>query len=113
MFPCTLLERITQVQPLNEDPLLRSSRREAVIALSVFLAALTYTIVYCTYFGYHRAEGELELVWGIPSWVMWGVFLPWGLCTLFNCWFSAVVMQDHKLEEAEVPPDAEGMTGED
>ena len=97
------------MKTLEEDPLLRSARREGLIALGVFLVALTYTIGYCTLYGYGTDAGR-SLVLGVPSWVMWGIFLPWGLCTLFNCGFSAFVMKDHDLEEPAVPPDAEGVT---
>jgi hypothetical protein len=102
--------RTIPVKNSEEDPLLTTSRRECAISLIVFVVALTYTIGYCTLFGY-RAEGdELSLVLGVPSWVMWGVFLPWGICTVFHCWFSTFVMLDHELEEAVAPPDAEGVT---
>jgi hypothetical protein len=98
--------------PYDEDPLLRSARREATIALSVFVIALVYTIAYGTLFGYHHDGRSLRLVLGIPSWVFWGVFVPWGVCTVFSCWFSLYTMQDHVLEEPSLPPDAEGLTGE-
>ncbi len=94
----------------EEDPLLQTSRREAAISIGVFVLALAYTIGYCTAFGYDIPTEELELVWGVPSWVMWGIFVPWGLCTLFHLWFSVAVMKDHVLEEPALPPDAEGMT---
>lgn len=93
----------------DEDPLLRTSRREGVISLAVFVVACAYTIGYCTLYGYGTEEQGLSLVLGVPSWVMWGIFLPWGLCTVFHCWFSVFVMEDHELEEAAEPPDAEGM----
>lgn len=96
----------------TDDPLLRSSRREALVTIIVFVIAISYTVGYCTLHGYKTSEEELQLVWGIPDWIMWGVLLPWGVCTLFHCWFSTFIMQDHPLEEASLPPDAEGMTGE-
>lgn len=100
------------MQPSDEDPLLRCARREGAISLGVFVVACAYTIGYCTLYGYGPEDGELRLVLGVPSWVMWGIFLPWGLCTLFHCWFSTFVMQDHELEEAAAPPDAEGAMDE-
>ncbi len=112
-FHWLLLGVKTDVQVSEEDPLLKSARHECVISLVVFLIALTYTIGYCTLYGYGTKAEDLTLVLGVPSWVMWGIFLPWGLCTLFHCWFAVCVMQDHELEEAAVPPDAEGVTEDD
>jgi hypothetical protein len=100
----------TDVKSSNEDPLLRTSRREGMISLGVFVIALAYTIGYCTLYGYGAEAERLSLVLGVPSWVMWGIFLPWGLCTVFHCWFSVFVMQDHFLEDPAEPPDAEGVT---
>jgi hypothetical protein len=104
---------IAEVEHSDDDPLLKSARREAGVTLCIFLAALAYTIGYCTLKGYDAAPEGLELVLGVPSWVMWGVFAPWGVCTLFHCWFSMAFMQDHKLEDPAAPPDAEGATQED
>ena len=96
----------------EDDPLLRTARREALISIGVFFLALAYTVGYSIVHGYSPNEERLRLVLGVPSWVMWGVFLPWGLCTLFHCWFSVAIMQDHDLEEPALPPDAEGVTEE-
>lgn len=103
----------TTVPSASEDPLLRSARREAVISLIAFAVAVTYTIGYCWRFGYQSPDAELQLVLGVPSWVMWGIFAPWAACTLFGIVFSFAVMTDHELEEPAAPPDAKGVTQEE
>ena len=115
-----------------EDPIVRSSRREAVVALALFAAALAYTITYCTRYGYLdsppaldrgelggvnaadeiAAEPPLTFVLGFPSWVFWGIIVPWGVCTLIACWLSFACIRDEPLEEAALPPDAPAAGGE-
>ena len=85
--------------------MLRGARREALAALSVFAAALTYTVVYCTRHGYDRPVESLTFVLGFPDWVFWGILVPWGVCTALSCVMSFAVMADHDLEEAAAPSD--------
>lgn len=87
-----------------EDPLIRSARREAVFALSLWAAALLYSVTYCYRYGYGIPDGKLTFVVGVPSWAFWGIAVPWTLCTLISIVFSLRVMKDDPLgEEAEDP----------
>ena len=115
-----------------EDPIVRSSRREAIVALLLFSVALVYTITYCARYGYPgsspslaggefsgvaaadetAAEPPLTFVLGFPSWVFWGIVVPWGVCTVIACWLSFAFIQDEPLEEAAPPPDAPAAGGE-
>lgn len=81
-----------------EDPLLRSSRREAIVVTLFGIVALVYTITYCSMFGFNREIGSITFVLGFPDWIFWGVIVPWAICTLVACFFSYVLMQDHDLE---------------
>ena len=93
----------------NEDPVLKSSRREAVFVLTVFLAALVYTTGYCGLYAYGRSPDSLKFVFGFPDWVFWGVVVPWGACVLVSCGFAAFFMVDEDLgEEVEVLPGEHG-----
>lgn len=91
-----------------EDPVVRSSRREAVITGVTFLAALAWTIGYCGLYAYGRkADESLKFILGIPDWVFWGVVTPWVICIVFSMYFGAFVMGDEDLG-AEPPPEEEG-----
>lgn len=81
----------------TEDPVLKSARREAVAALLLFLGALAYTVGYCALRGYHRPPESLTFVLGIPDWVFWGVFVPWGACFLVAFPFAVCFMKDADL----------------
>lgn len=83
----------------REDPLLRSGRREALVVMATWLAALCYTVMYSYKHGYGRAFEDLRFVLGLPDWVFWGVLLPWGICFLVSYLFSHVFMTDGDLGE--------------
>jgi hypothetical protein len=87
-----------------EDPVVRSARREALVSIVVWLAAMTYTVGYCWRHAYGRAPEEVELIWGIPSWVLWGVVAPWAVCVAICWWFAYGFMSDQTLGK-EQPPD--------
>ena len=91
-----------------EDPVLRSSRREALVVLLVWLGAMTYTVTYCYRHGYGRALDSLTFVLGFPDWVFWGILVPWAVCLVVSWWFSASLMRDEDLGE---DPDEAGAAG--
>jgi len=95
-----------------EDPLVRSARREAAVVLVIWAVALIYSVGYCWLFGYDREAAELTFVWGIPGWVMWGVFAPWVACYLVSLWFSYGFMTDAELGEERSPPSEAATAGE-
>jgi hypothetical protein len=86
------------MKDIPTNPLVRSARREALLVAVIFVAALAYTVTYCVSFGYERNVDSLKFVLGFPDWVFWGILVPWGVCTVFACYFSYVFMQDHDLE---------------
>ncbi|MEX2187741.1 MAG: DUF997 family protein [Pirellulales bacterium] len=95
--------------PTNRvDPLVASSKREALFAASLWLAAIVYTVGYCSLFGYHRGADDLTFVLGIPDWVFWGIVTPWTVCTVVSIWFALRIMRDDPLgdEAATDPADA-------
>ena len=89
----------------NEDPVVRDSRREAILTLSLFATAVSYTVGYCTLYGYDRDFSSMRFVLGVPDWVFWGIVLPWCACTLAGWVMSVFVIRNNVLEEAALPPD--------
>lgn len=93
---------------VNEDPVVRSARREAVTALVIWLGAMTYTVGYCWRYAYGRAAEDVTLIYGVPDWVLWGIAAPWAVCVVICWWFAYRFMSDQPLgAEAEPPDDAE------
>lgn len=81
----------------NEDPLLASARREAVIAMAVWFVAMVYSVTVCYWFGYGRELADLTYVLGFPDWVFWGIVVPWSACVVFSTWFAMFYMRDEEL----------------
>jgi hypothetical protein len=86
----------------DTDPVLKNSRREAVIIGLAWLAATTYCCVYSYFFGYIRegrplGPADIRPVFGVPSWVFWGYLVPWGVSALFTFWFAGFFMSDDDL----------------
>lgn len=110
-------------KPFPED---KSSFREAIFVLVVWLVAGTWTLTYSYLFGYsdhprvpadvsaltpnleaYDVDAEsLTTVWntGIPEWAFWGILVPWGVSFAITFWFClAFVRDDATWSEEEVP----------
>jgi hypothetical protein len=77
-----------------EDPVLKTARREAIVAVAIWVAAAVWSVGYCTLFGYRRDPATLTFVLGFPDWVFWGVILPWVVCVGLCVWFAYGFMKD-------------------
>jgi hypothetical protein len=86
-----------------EDPVLRSSRREALFTILLWVAACAWTVGYCSIHGYGRDPKTLTFVLGFPDWVFWGVMAPWAVCFAATIWFPYRFMkaEDIGAEESE------------
>jgi hypothetical protein len=91
-----------QGEDLEFDPVFLHSRREAIIIFFVWLAAFIWAVPYCYFNGYVDATSvvEIDTVWGIPSWVFWGIGAPWIAANIFTTWFCFCYMEDDDLGEA-------------
>lgn len=85
--------------PIQDDSVLRSARREAIVVAFIWIAALGYTVGYCTLFGYNRSIDEMTFVIGFPDWIFWGIVVPWTVCLLVSWWFAYSFMADETLGE--------------
>lgn len=76
----------------------------------VWVAAMSYTVGYCALFGYGPSETSQDWILGFPSWVVWGILVPWGACIAFSWWFAMRFIKDDPLGETasttadEAPP---------
>lgn len=77
---------------LPEDPVVQSGRRETVVVLVIFLAAMTWTVGYCYLYGYDLAPEQITFVYGVPAWAFWGIGAPWLVCLLISIWFGRFFM---------------------
>jgi hypothetical protein len=90
----------------KEQQLLRNARREGLLIMSIWAAALVWSVVSAYVLGYYRSPLEMNLILGMPDWVFWSVVLPWGACLAFSVWFCFVYMADDDLGQD--PDEGEG-----
>lgn len=99
---------ITNVGSYEPDPIFLNSRREAVIIFLVWLAALIWAVPYCYFNGYYQPgefdPASLKMIWGIPSWIFWGIAAPWLVADIATICFCFYMAND---ELAEVPEGTE------
>ncbi|NQT17121.1 MAG: DUF997 family protein [Planctomycetes bacterium] len=96
------------------DPVVRHARREAVVILVAFGVCLVWSVTSCYLAGYGApGETELSTVLGMPSWVFWGVLVPWLAADVFGFWFCFFYMVDDPLGESddEMEPHSETADG--
>lgn len=101
--PVFAARRLQNMPKPVEDPIVRSSRREALATLALWLAALGWSVGYCYRHGYNRPldaslEG-MQFYYGWPDWVFFGIVLPWGVCVVVSALFAFVFMKDAPLGE--------------
>jgi hypothetical protein len=84
-------------RPGKEQQLLRHARREGLLIMFVWAAALVWSVGSGYLLGYRRNAADLSLILGLPDWVFWAVVLPWGLALLFTVWFCFAYMADDDL----------------
>ena len=83
------------------DPVFLHARREAIIIFSVWVLALLWAVPYCYLNGYTSDfDVQIDTMLGVPSWVLWGVAVPWLLADIFTVWFCFCYMADDDLDEA-------------
>jgi hypothetical protein len=94
--------RTSDSEPEWLDPAVRHARREAVVVLIAFAVCLVWSVGWCYLWGYDEpAEGQVAKVLGMPSWVFWGVLVPWLAADVFGVWFCFFYLADDPLGEAE------------
>jgi len=83
--------------PGKEQQLLRHARREGLVIMAIWLLCLMWSVGCGYVLGYNRPAAGMLFILGMPDWIFWSVFLPWGLCLLFSAWFCFFYMADDDL----------------
>ena len=88
---------------VNEDPVYRHSKREAIFILILWAGSFAWTVPYCYFNGYQTTQDNwtLELTFGLPSWVVWGVAVPWVVCGIISILLCFFLIQDDDLGRAD------------
>lgn len=86
-------------RPPDYDPVYLNSRREALVIFGIFIAGLVWAVPYCYLTGYigDFERGGLSTTLGIPTWLFWGIAVPWLIADLVTVWFCFFYMADDDL----------------
>ncbi len=57
-----------------------------------------WTLVSVSRKGTAEPGAPLELIWGMPEWVVFGILIPWALGLALTVWFALRFMKDTDLE---------------
>jgi len=97
------------------DPVLLHARRELKVILLAFAVCIVWCVTWCYAFGYGRPPGApIPKTFGMPSWVFWGILVPWLVSDVFIAWFCFRFMVDDPLgEQLDEPaaPDSDSPAG--
>ena len=91
------------------DPVFLNSRREAIIIFCLWVTGLVWAVPFCYLNGYiddFNLE-TFQTIWGIPSWLFWGIAVPWLVADIFTTWFCFFYMADDDLGEVREGPNVE------
>jgi hypothetical protein len=92
---------------LELDPTFVHSRREAIVIFCLWATGMVWAVPFCYFNGYlDNLEGhEVSTTLGIPTWLFWGIFVPWIVADIFTTWFCFCYMKDDDLGETDEPAD--------
>jgi len=89
---------------LDYDPVYLQSRRELGVILILFLVFSLWSVGTCYWLGYIDPEGSettaTAMTWGMPTWVFWGILMPWLAVDVAALWFCFFYMKDDNLGDA-------------
>jgi hypothetical protein len=86
---------------IRYDPVLLHARRESLVILACFCVCLVWSASWCYLNGYNQPAGsEVSKILGMPSWVFWGVLVPWLSADVFIMWFTFFFMAEDPLGES-------------
>ena len=97
-----MLDSPTKPDLFKYDPTFLHARREAIVIVALFAVFCIWSISVCYGFGYLNTDEhrpDIATTFGMPSWVFWGICLPWIVVDVVAVWFCFFFMQDDDLGE--------------
>ena len=87
----------------------RQCRREALVVIALWVLGFASTAVILVGWGYVPVDERPAvppLVWGMPAWVAWGLFVPWFVQIAAVWWFALCVLKDDEPLDGHDPTTA-------
>ena len=84
---------------MNMDKDLKQTKKEVKILVLAWFFFASWVLIYCGFKAYSQDQEYVKIVFGMPSWVFWGIAVPWICSIVFTIYFSLFVMKDNDHEE--------------
>ena len=84
---------------MNKDSDLKQTLKEVKYLLLAWLFFASWVLIYCGFEAYGQDHEDVKITFGMPSWVFWGIAVPWICSIIYTIYFSLFVMKDNHLEE--------------
>jgi hypothetical protein len=83
----------------SNTSLVTNSLREAKWIMVIWFLSSVWTIGYCSLYGFQSIDpAHLSMILGMPSWVFWGVAVPWLVTTLASIGFAMGLIREDDLD---------------
>ncbi|MFV1967195.1 MAG: hypothetical protein ACC628_17335 [Pirellulaceae bacterium] len=81
------------------DPVFLNSRREAILIFFLWLAGFVWAVPFCYLTGYidNYDPETFTTTLGVPTWLFWGIAVPWLVADFATTWFCFCYMKDDDL----------------
>ena len=90
---------MTTSSKANYSPFYLQSLKELWVLIVGFSFFLAWSTIACYTIGYRAPEVvAAEITFGVPSWIFWGIALPWTAASLFTIWYALFFIQDDDAE---------------
>ena len=94
----SLLSMSDEVQNADLGDSFRQSRKEFYFMVASWCVFAVWTISYVGLKGGQKEGEPLQLMWGMPEWVVLGILLPWVFGLGLTVWFALRFMKDTDLD---------------
>ena len=84
---------------MNNDSDLKKTLKEVKYLLLAWLFFASWVLIYCGFEAYGQDHEDVKITFGMPSWVFWGIAVPWICSIIYTIYFSLFVMKDNEHEE--------------
>lgn len=92
----------TTADPADEyeyDPVFLNSRKEAGVIFVTWFIVMIWAVPVSYAMGYKADidSSNVSLIMGIPTWVFWGIFIPWLAADVATTWICFKLMKNDDL----------------
>ncbi|MDB4711748.1 YhdT family protein [Verrucomicrobiales bacterium] len=73
----------------------KQTKKELFFFLAGWVFFAAWVLIYSYFNAYKDQSQEPSITLGMPSWVFWGIAIPWICATAFTIYISLFVIKDH------------------